>query len=180
MLRGTLVELRPESRSDLENVYRWRNDPEVAYWATGSAPWFTNASFEQLNRDFSLNVEAPSRKKEYDLFSIYTLDGYHIGMADYREVDPRVRSAKIGLTIGEKEYWGKGYGTDAVRILIHYLFYTLNLERITLDTWSGNIRAIKSYQKNGFQVEGCLRKNEFVNGTYYDTIIMGLLREEYK
>lgn len=82
--------------------------------------------------------------------------------------------------IGEPDYWGKGHGKDALNVLLHYLFYSLNLERIQIDTWSGNQRAIRFFEKCGFVLEGKLRKGEFINGSYYDTIIMSILREEYQ
>jgi RimJ/RimL family protein N-acetyltransferase len=78
-----------------------------------------------------------------------------------------------------KEYWNNGFGTDAMKALVHYLFYTMNVNRIQLDTWSGNERAIRSYEKLGFVVEGRLRNDAFIDGKYYDTMIMGLLKKEF-
>nr|WP_267901880.1 GNAT family protein [Brevibacillus parabrevis] len=63
--------------------------------------------------------------------------------------------------------------------MLRFLFLRLNLNRVQLDTWSGNTRAIRAYEKCGFVVEGRLRQNEYVNGQYYDTIMMGILREEF-
>ncbi|WP_270406389.1 GNAT family N-acetyltransferase [Paenibacillus timonensis] len=99
---------------------------------------------------------------------------------NYREVNLASRRCTVGIGIGEKGYWDKGYGSDAMKALIHYLFQTMNLNRIQLETWSGNERAIRSYEKNGFVVEGRLRNETYIDGKYYDTIVMGLLREDYQ
>ncbi|WP_370458050.1 GNAT family N-acetyltransferase [Thalassobacillus sp. CUG 92003] len=82
--------------------------------------------------------------------------------------------------MGEREYWGRGYGRDVLQTLLHHLFNTLNIEHVQGETWSGNHQAIRFYEKAGFVHEGRLRRNEFVNGQYYDTILMGILKEEYQ
>ncbi|MFZ0368548.1 MAG: GNAT family protein [Halobacillus sp.] len=82
--------------------------------------------------------------------------------------------------MGERDYWGRGYGKDIIYTLLNHLFYTLNLERVQLDTWSGNHQALRLYEKAGFQLEGRLRRNEFVQGSYYDTILMGILKSEFE
>ena len=81
--------------------------------------------------------------------------------------------------IGNKTYWGKGYGTDALVTFLRFLFAQWNFHRISLDTWDENIRAIKAYQKVGFKLEGRQREARFVLGNYHDAILMGLLREEF-
>lgn len=177
MLHGALVELRALTKADLTDHVAWRNDEEVAYWATGSSPFFSHVSLEMLERTFETRLIALDKAGEY-VFAIYTLDGRHIGMADYRDVDYIARAATIGLTIGDKAYWGQGYGSDATRVLVRYLLEEMNLERVQLDTWSGNVRAIKAYEKCGFQIEGRLRRGAYVRGRSYDTIIMGLLRDD--
>ena len=73
----------------------------------------------------------------------------------------------------------KGYGTDTLHALLRFLFLKMNLNRVQLDTWSGNTRAIRAYEKCGFVLEGRLRQNEYIDGQYHDTILMGLLREDY-
>lgn len=176
-MKGQLVELKPLQRGHIKQIVEWRNDPEVAYWATGSDPIWEFTTEEEADKSFSWHLEHSSR---YDTceFAVYTLEGVFIGFADYRDVDRVKRSCSIGITIGNRNYWGEGYGTEAIRLLVKYLFERLNLRRIQLDTWSGNERALKAYSKCGFKTEGTLRENEFVRGKYYDTIIMGLLRNE--
>lgn len=88
--------------------------------------------------------------------------------------------AWVGIGLGEREYWGEGYGTDAMRILLRYAFEELNLHRLSLSVFEYNSRAIRSYEKAGFVIEG--RARQFLNrdGRRYDMIFMGILRDEWK
>ncbi|ELK42446.1 MULTISPECIES: GNAT family N-acetyltransferase [Brevibacillus] len=182
LLKGTVVELCPVVAEDMERLYLWRNDEEAATLAAGSSMVvYSNISLDSLRTMYEENVRTARLDDKYNraVFSIYTLDGVHIGNCDYRDVNPVTRTATIGIAILAKEYWSKGYGTDTLKVLLRFLFLRLNLKRVQLDTWSGNTRAIRAYEKCGFVVEGRLRQNEYVNGQYYDTIVMGLLREEF-
>lgn len=176
-MKGKKVELKAFERHHIQKLVQWRNDPEVAYWSDGREPEYQLITLEEAEASFSNNMKNGSKLDGY-MFAVYTLDGQYIGVADYRDVDRIKRSCTIGITIGEKDYWDKGYGTDAINILKEFLFDRLNLRRIQLDTWSGNKRAIRAYEKCGFVREGVLRENEYIEGKYYDTIIMALVREE--
>ena len=85
----------------------------------------------------------------------------------------------MGIGLGDREYWGKGYGTDAIRVILRYAFTELNLRRVTLVVFAYNPRATKSYQKAGFKVEGRLRQHLARDGQRNDMIVMGVLREEW-
>lgn len=179
MYTGKLVELRPVSREDMERQYVWRNDEEAVTWAAGSsAVPYGNVSLDTLYAAYDENIQ-PKASEKRSHFSVYTREGVHIGSCSYRDVNPITRTATIGIAIMDKNYWSKGYGTDTLQVLLRFLFLKLNLNRVQLDTWSGNTRAIRAYEKCGFVLEGRLRQNEYVDGQYYDTIVMGLLREEF-
>jgi RimJ/RimL family protein N-acetyltransferase len=92
----------------------------------------------------------------------------------------RVRHGVFGISIGETSCWGKGYGTDATRVMLRYCFLELNLNRVWLRVFGYNERAIKSYEKCGFSVEGRLREHVYRDGQYWDEIIMGVLRHEWE
>jgi RimJ/RimL family protein N-acetyltransferase len=102
-----------------------------------------------------------------------------IGFISLGGFDWAARNVWIGIGIGERTDWGKGYGTDAMRIVLRYAFNTLNLNRVTLDVFEENVRAQRCYEKCGFQVEG--RARQFLNrhGTRSDLIYMGILREDW-
>ena len=87
--------------------------------------------------------------------------------------------AFVGIGIGERDFWGKGYGSDAMKLILRYAFQELNLRRVALDTFEYNPRAIRSYEKVGFVHEGRARKFLFRDGRRWDLIFMGILREEW-
>jgi RimJ/RimL family protein N-acetyltransferase len=88
-------------------------------------------------------------------------------------------TAWVGIGIGDPDYWGKGYGTDALRLLVGFGFGQLNLRRISLNVFGYNQRAVKSYLKCGFKEEGRLRQWMLRGGERHDLIFMGILREEW-
>jgi RimJ/RimL family protein N-acetyltransferase len=114
-------------------------------------------------------------------FSIHTLDDDRIiGFIDLDGVDWTARNAWMGVGIGERDYWGKGYGSEAVNLLLRFAFEELNLNRVTLNVFEYNERAIKAYEKVGFQHEG--RQRQMMNrfGQRWDMIFMGILRSEWE
>ena len=113
-------------------------------------------------------------------FSIRTLeDDKLIGELGLDVVDWSGRDAFVGLGIGEREYWGKGYGTDIMNVLLRFAFTEINLYRVTLTVFEYNPRAIRSYEKAGFRQEGRLRKLINKEGKRWDIFFMGILREEW-
>ena len=89
------------------------------------------------------------------------------------------RDAFVAIGIGERDYWGKGFGTDAMRITLRYAFEELNLHRVSLTVWGVNERAIRSYINAGFRVEGRLRETMRRDGRPMDMLVMGILRSEF-
>jgi RimJ/RimL family protein N-acetyltransferase len=81
--------------------------------------------------------------------------------------------------LGEPEEWGKGYGSEATRLVLRYAFETLNLNRVWLHVYEYNERGLRAYEKAGFRREGRLRQEMFRDGRYWDTIVMGILRDEW-
>ncbi|SFK37192.1 Protein N-acetyltransferase, RimJ/RimL family [Halobacillus dabanensis] len=181
MLKGNLFELRPVSREDLPYLFKWANDEELATLGHGSASAYQNNNpLEDIEAFYEKNLTAQPLWENGRVFMVYTVStGVPIGKCHYGSLNPVVRSAEVGISIGEREYWGQGYGHDILNTLLKHLFYTLNLERVQLDTWSGNSQALRLYEKVGFRVEGRLRKNEYVQGAHYDTVLMGILRSEF-
>jgi RimJ/RimL family protein N-acetyltransferase len=175
-LYGERIILRPTVDADFQHGYRWERDPEVHHWAQGDyAP--PDLTFEQYKAHYAPPVGKPG---EADHFTIVVRPKTIIGFIGYFNADCRIGKVEVGIGIGEKAYWGKGYGREAMRLLLAYLFTEGGFQRVELNTWSGNTRAIRSYASCGFQIEGRLRRAELVAGTYYETIIMGLLREEWQ
>lgn len=105
--------------------------------------------------------------------------GMHIGNVKMEPIDYDNRKAEIGIMVGDQNFLGKGYGTEAMRIALNFCFQDLDLERVTLGVIADNIPAIKAYKKVGFVQEGVFREDVIRDGEKYDRIFMGLLRKEY-
>lgn len=121
------------------------------------------------------------QKNDELFFLIRTLEeDLTIGLIGLNGIQWVHGDAWVGIGLGEREYWGEGYGTDAMRILLRYAFEELNLHRLSLSVFEYNSRAIRSYEKVGFVIEG--RARQFLNrdGRRYDMIFMGILRDEWK
>ncbi|HEX5578854.1 MAG TPA: GNAT family protein, partial [Candidatus Limnocylindria bacterium] len=106
-------------------------------------------------------------------------NGRLIGNAALEHIDWRNRRAESGTLIGEKDEWGKGYGTDALNAICDFGFGQLRLQRIELDVYANNRRAQRSYEKAGFHREGTLRHGHFADGRFLDVERMALLRDEW-
>lgn len=182
MLKGHLIELRPVARHDLEHLYRWANDEQLADLGHGSSSAYQNNNpKEDIEAFYDKNLTQQALWDKGRVFIVYTIGtSVPIGKCDYRALNPVTRTAEVGISIGERAYWGQGYGSDVLSTLLKHLFNTLNLERVQMDTWSGNTQALRLYEKAGFVEEGRLRKNEFVQGSYYDTVLLGMLRSEFE
>ena len=173
MLQGKKTFLRPLELDDIPIFYQWYNDQNLNYWANAAWPLSTMLSEEEIEERFFTPQKDGSR------YLILNEKQVPIGTVGYRDVNLPARSAVLFIVIGESDYWNRGYGTDALKVLIDYLFYQWNFHRLSLDLWDGNLRALKAYEKLGFKVEGRLRQARFVLGEYRDGILMGLLRDEY-
>jgi RimJ/RimL family protein N-acetyltransferase len=104
----------------------------------------------------------------------------HIGNTDLHAIEPVTNAAEFGILIGEKEYWNKGYGREATRLMLKHGFEDLNLNRIYLYVFLENARAIKAYESAGFIKEGVLRQAMYKNGLYNDIVLMSVLHSEWK
>ena len=175
-LEGERIVLRPTVDGDYVHGYRWERDPEVQYWAQGEhAP--PDLTLAQYKAHYAPPVGRPG---EADHFTIVVRPGTIIGFVGYFNANRRVGRVEVGIGIGEKAYWGQGYGREAMELLLVHLFRDLGYQRVELDTWSGNERAVRAYRSCGFQIEGRLRRSELIDGVYYDTILMGVLRDEWE
>lgn len=172
MLTGKLVRLRPVEPEDADAFYRWHNDEDVMRWLQS----YFHESLAAVRKRFA---DRKDNSYEKSLFCIETLDEDRlIGVVVLRDADPINARARTDIYLGEKEYWGGGYGTDALRTACQYGFNTLRLHSIELTVVEANERAIKSYQKIGFQVDGRLRQAFFRDGEWYDELLMCVLRDE--
>jgi RimJ/RimL family protein N-acetyltransferase len=125
-------------------------------------------------------LEEELEEKDSITFVVYTLDGDKaIGFVGLGGISWNNGDAWVGIGIWDPEYRGKGYGTDAMRLMLRYAFTELNLHRVTLGVFEYNPRAQRSYQKAGFTLEGRVRQELNRNGQRWDGLYMGILREEW-
>jgi RimJ/RimL family protein N-acetyltransferase len=174
LLRGEKVVLRAMRREDTDLLWRFENDPEFHIAGGGDPP--VPVPLERLQREFDKEVAEPSRDRIE--FAIEA-DGKCIGRCGLHGIDPNARHAELGIGIGDKDYWDRGYGRDAVRLLLGYAFRVRNLRRVWLEVHAANDRAIRSYRACGFVEEGRLREHVWLNGLYVDNVLMGVLRDEW-
>jgi RimJ/RimL family protein N-acetyltransferase len=171
MLEGEVVRLRAVERGDLPTIIKWINDPQVT-------------EFLQFEPPMSLEDEeawyAHMLKSRDKAFAIETRDGRLIGDIGLIGLDWRNRKTDIGIMIGEKEAWSQGHGTDAITVLLRYLFEELNLNRVALYVDITNYHAMRCYDRCGFQCEGVIRQHRFKNGRYVDSALMSILRQDWE
>ncbi len=169
------VRLRARTISDLEAEWRWRNDPTVTRTAIYSGP----RSREEQERVIR---EAMHKPDDYS-FTIEAIDlpaPVQIGGCGLHHLDWRGRNAEFGIAIGEKAYWGKGYGTAASQLMLEFGFGELNLHRVYLYVYSFNAPAIHIYEKVGYKYEATLRDELYREGQYHDSLLMGILKSEWE
>jgi len=171
-LIGGKIYLRPLERGDAPVVQPWVNDPDVRYSIRTFRPTGLQAEEEFISK---------ANQDEHSLvLGIAVKDGDRlIGAVGLQAIDFRSRHANFGIAIGVAAEWGKGYGTEATRLIVRHAFETLNLNRVWLQVYEDNVRGIRAYEKAGFRKEGVLRQDVFRAGRYWDTILMAILREEW-
>jgi len=169
----TKVYLRPLEKSDAERCCRWINDPEVRQFVSNQI--LPSLSQEEKWID-SVN---DNRNKGIDLAIVTKEKNIHIGVIGVARIDWINRRGNTGALIGEKEYLGKGYGTEAKLLLLKHAFDTLGLEKICADVLSTNPRSKAYLEKTGYKEEGCLRRHFLVNGKKVDAYVMALFREDF-
>jgi len=156
MITGTKIKLRDKSLAEALDDYTWRTDPELAQ--LDATPLLT-ITFPQYLSDCASELRYPSPTKHP--FAVETLDGKHIGNCVYYNINDTKGEAELGIMIGDRDYWDKGYGTDVVTTLVSYIFRQANLKRIYLKTLDSNRRAQKCFQKCGFTPYGHLSKDGY-------------------
>lgn len=177
MIYGQRLRLRAVEHSDLPRFREWLNDPEVTAGLLVALPlsladeeaWFENMQ-QRSPSEHALVIEVRGEGDEWAA----------IGNCGFHAIDWRCRTAEVGIFIGEKSRWNQGYGTEVMRLVLRHGFNTLNLNRVALEVYESNPRAIRSYEKAGFVHEGRKRQAMFKDGKYLDVLLMSVLRSEWQ
>lgn len=168
------VYLRAFNLEDANTTHKWRTDEEVIRSLVGrkhfvsldyEKKWVSDVIFSPGN-----NIKLAVCMKDTD---------QHIGNAYLDNIDSFNQNALFSLMIGEKDFWGKGLGTELTMLMLYHAFYSINLKRVQSYQLRDNIGSIQVHNKCGFQQEGILRNAVFKNGNLVDLNVMGILKEEF-
>ena len=172
MLVGTLVTLRALTEADIPRLAEFKNDVEFELLGGGDPPRPRPLS---LVREF---FDAQAKDKDNPNFAIEA-DGVFIGDCGLHNTDRRSGTAEVGIGIGDRAYWGRGYGREALTLLVDYGFRMQNFRKLWLEVHASNERALRCYRSVGFVEEGRQREQVWSDGRYEDTVLMGLFRSDF-
>jgi RimJ/RimL family protein N-acetyltransferase len=173
-LEGTLVILRRHVPANLRAFERWYSDPDVARLTR-----YQDGPMRQdeIERFFTARVVGPDSLA----LAVHIRDSNRlIGTCAFSQLDGDNGSALYHITIGEKDAWGRGYGTDATQLMLRHAFESLHLHRVALSVFEFNERAIRAYLRCGFVVEGRSREAIWREGRWWDEITMSILEPEWR
>jgi RimJ/RimL family protein N-acetyltransferase len=174
MLSVEKVVLRAIERDDLERLHAMNNNLAVELAGGGDPPM--PQSLARLQAEYDSNAGQGGRD---DASFAIEADGVFIGICALFSFDNTAHTFELGITIGYAEYWGQGFGRDAVKVLVDYGFRYRNAHKIWLRVHGSNERAQRAYRAVGFAEEGRLREHVYSAGTYDDLVFMGILRREW-
>lgn len=169
LIKGERVCIRPVDFSDFELAYKWLNDEEIL----GQIGFIFPPTSEFIRRWLETGMSGDAQRH----FTIMNA-AVPIGFIGIRGINWQSRNGELWIFIGDKNYWGKGFGKESINILVHFAFEELALYRLWAEVFSFNMAAIKMFQKAGFLQEGVWRKSYYHKGKYHDSILMGILHEE--
>lgn len=163
------INLRALKKSDSDLILNWMKNDKLRYLIGTTFPitelehenWFQNRMLEKDNRMFVIELENETA----------------IGIVGFKNLDWINSNSELFIYIGNENYWGKGYGKEALKLLINFAFNSLNLHMLYLEVFSYNENATKMYEKLGFNQDGILRQSKYQDGQYYDKIIMSKINE---
>ncbi len=170
-LKGKRVSLRPLLRSDVPFLLRWINNPEVYHYLSAYLP--------KMEADEEAWLDSLAKQKDTHIVLMILVEDVPIGTMGIHNINWKDRVATTGAMIGEKEYQGRGYGSEAKMILLNYAFNVLNLRKICSSVIEFNERSYRYNLKCGYTVEGRLREHVFKEGRYWDQILMAVFRDNW-
>jgi diamine N-acetyltransferase len=170
------LRLRAMERTDIPRFVEWLNDPEVT---PGISIIYPMGS-EDESRWFDGVMQTPLELHPLVIEIKDGKDWKPIGNCGFHNLDWRNASGEVGIFIGDKSQWNKGFGGEALHLLMKVGFETMNLHRIWLRVMADNERAVRCYEKLGYIHEGKFRDGEYHRGHYVDMLVMSMLRPEWK
>lgn len=175
ILVGDRIILREYRKDDLPYLRKWVNNPEITKYL--SHIFVYPHTMTETETYLNSLIDGSSGIKGFVIAN--KEDEEFIGQIDLVKIDWINRIASLGIVIGNTENLGKGYGSEAIKLIQEFAFNRLNLHKIELEVREYNHRAIACYKKCGFVEEGRIRQNHFIDGKYTDTLLMGILKSEW-
>lgn len=175
MLEGLLVDLVPQGDEFKKKAMEWKDAPSW-FWASMGDRWFATRS--GVERHFREQAERPGPRFDVP-FGIRAKDGTPLGYIGINWMVPYHRLAMLGAMIHEPDYWGGGYGTDALLLIVDYAFDWLDVNKVWLVTMALNARVLRQMEKVGFRQEAQPREGAYADGAWCDAVVYGMLREEW-
>ena len=172
---GLQVYISPLTSNDVGHAYlSWMNDIDLTQ--------YMESRFAKYNlRDLKDYVENVSRDKQTYMWGVYeTATDLHVGNIKLGPIDPNHMNADIGLIIGERKVWGRGYATEAIKLVCRHSFSSIGLNKITAGIYSVNKGSEKAFINAGFKREGLLQDQYVFEGGFVDKIIMGLTKRQFE
>lgn len=167
-IEGNRIYMREVRDSDVnETYYRWMNDPEIIHYLESRFAPNSRSSLLEYVKSFQGN------KDSIFLAIVLKENDTHIGNIKIGPINWIHRLADIGIIIGEKDCWGKGYASEAISLLTDFAFNTLNLHKVTAACYEQNVGSLEAFQKAGFEIEGVRKQHCFSDGNYVGTILLG-------
>lgn len=158
--------------SDSDKLFKWINDPELVHFNSTFSPVddLSHAEwFDRIRKDKSVRIFSIRKNENNEL----------IGTCQLHSINLLHRTAELQIRIGETDQLEKGFGTDAVKLLLKFGFNELGLNRIFLRVFDSNERAIRVYEKAGMKIEGKLRESLFINGEFINILVLAILKSEF-
>jgi RimJ/RimL family protein N-acetyltransferase len=174
LFEGQLVRLRSFQPSDAETVFQHLQDSEISR-RDARIQW--PSSLAEVQR--RLEQQAEGQPTDDRDLAIETLDGRLVGGINAQSTDRRNGTFSIGLGLGDRAEWGKGYAKEAMLLALRYMFHERRYQKCNISVYAFNTRALGLYRRLGFLEEGRVRRNYFTNGEYHDEVFLGMTREEF-
>ena len=172
---GQRIVLRPHSEANFERLHAWRNDVELQELSSPSVSSYT----EEQTRD---TLARWMRRDRTDIihFAIHlAVTQQIIGFLHIAMIEPEHMRCRIGIVVGERHLWGRGYGSESLRCALDYCFDELDMNRVSAETYASNPRSAALLEKVGFVREGTMRESVRKNGEFVDEYQYGLLRSDW-
>lgn len=176
VLEGQRVKLTPLHFKNIYKHFEWNNDPELN--RLDSELPYQKETFGEFKHRFEQMVYHPAPQNRD--FEIHADEDKLIGLAYVVNISEANKHCTVGITIGDRDYWGEGYGRDALSVLLDYCFNEIGMHRVSTETFEYNEAWRKLVRDAGFQRDGIERDYLYREGEYYDKEIYSILAEEYR